>query len=229
MTDPKDFYNNWVDYLSERKSRHEVIFKGLERCNLEPGKKVLDLGCGTGITSIFMARRGCKVTGVDFAENLIEYAREHNKNKNTDYIVGDITDIDLEQPFDLICLTDVLEHVDPKKLGDVMSTIQKHAHYLTVVYVNVPYHLFAEYGRDKFQQQPIETALPLSFLLKMFESAGWAPMDLFMYGLGSPVEYIEITLVTKHNLNLMWDHYYNPSDSEKESADDDQSLEGEEE
>jgi SAM-dependent methyltransferase len=223
----KDFYNEWTDYLSKRTKRHEVIFRGLERMNLEPGKTVLDLGCGTGITSIFMARQGCKVTGVDFAENLIEYAKEHNSNKNTDYIVGDITDIRLEKPFDLICLTDVIEHIDPSKISNLMETVQNHAHYLTVVYVNIPYHLFAEYGRDKFQQQPVETAIPMQLLLTLFEKAGWAPMDIYMYGLRSPVEYVELSLVTKNNLNLMWDHYYNPSEPEEGSGQETDSLDGE--
>jgi SAM-dependent methyltransferase len=227
MEESKDFYNNWVDYLAERTPRHKQIFKGLERCNLEPGKRVLDLGCGTGITSIFMARQGCKVTGVDFAENLIAYAEEHNSNDNTTYVVADATEVDLEQPFDLICLTDVIEHIDPNKLTDLMETIRKHAHYLTVVYVNIPYHLFTEYGRDKFNQQPIESAIPLSLLLNMFEAIGWSPMDIFMYGLGSPVEYVEICFVTHNNLSQMWDHYYNPSDSEEESDQKIDPLEGE--
>jgi len=217
MQEPKDFYNDWVDYLSEKKTRHEQVFKGLQRCNLGAGKTVLDLGCGTGITSIFMARNGCKVTGVDFAEKLIEYAEKHNSNKNTEYLVGDITEIDLGKPFDLICMTDVIEHIDPERIGKLMETVQKHAHYLTVVYVNVPYHLFTEYGRDKFQQQPIETAIPMALLFQLFEAAGWAPMDVFMYGLGSPVEYVEICFVTKRNLTIMWDHYYNQQPASEES------------
>ena len=206
----KEFYNEWVDHLSKETDNHKFIFKGLEQCNLEPGKTVLDLGCGTGLTTIFMARQGCKVTGVDFADKLIEYAEEHNSNKNTEYIVGDITEIDLEKPFDLIVLSDVIEHVAPGKLGALMETVQKHAHYLTVVYVNIPYHLFTEYGRDKFYQQPIETAIPMTLLFQLFEGAGWAPMDVFMYGTESPVEYVQVCFVTHNNLTAMWDHYHNP-------------------
>jgi cyclopropane fatty-acyl-phospholipid synthase-like methyltransferase len=36
--------------------------------------KVLDAGCGTGDTAIFLASRGCKVTGIDFLEGPIERA-----------------------------------------------------------------------------------------------------------------------------------------------------------
>ena len=37
---------------------------------------VLDAGCGTGDTSIFLAGRGCQVTGIDFIEEAISRARQ---------------------------------------------------------------------------------------------------------------------------------------------------------
>jgi SAM-dependent methyltransferase len=39
------------------------------------GARVLDIACGTGNTAIPLARRGCIVTGVDIAPNLLEQAR----------------------------------------------------------------------------------------------------------------------------------------------------------
>lgn len=43
---------------------------------LGAGARVLDVACGTGNTAIPLARRGCVVTGVDIAPNLLEQARE---------------------------------------------------------------------------------------------------------------------------------------------------------
>jgi len=42
---------------------------------LKDGDRVLDLGCGPGLYSTRLARRGLQVTGVDFSANSIEYAR----------------------------------------------------------------------------------------------------------------------------------------------------------
>ena len=47
----------------------------IHRLNLAPGARVLDVACGTGNTSIPLARGGALVTGVDIATNLLEQAR----------------------------------------------------------------------------------------------------------------------------------------------------------
>jgi ubiquinone/menaquinone biosynthesis C-methylase UbiE len=49
--------------------------KFIERLNLQPGEKVLDVACGTGNTAIPAAKKGAIVTGIDIAPNLIEQAR----------------------------------------------------------------------------------------------------------------------------------------------------------
>src|SRR6266567_447483 len=46
------------------------------RLDLEPGMRVLDVGCGTGNQSLPAARLGAMVTGVDIAPNLLAQAVE---------------------------------------------------------------------------------------------------------------------------------------------------------
>ncbi|MFC6767944.1 class I SAM-dependent methyltransferase [Natrinema soli] len=41
----------------------------------EPTKRVLDVGCGTGVISLLLAELGHDVTGVDFAPEMLEQAR----------------------------------------------------------------------------------------------------------------------------------------------------------
>jgi SAM-dependent methyltransferase len=47
----------------------------VDRLNILPGMRVLDVACGTGNQAIPAARRGALVTGVDIAPNLVEQAR----------------------------------------------------------------------------------------------------------------------------------------------------------
>lgn len=47
----------------------------LSRIPIEPGQRLLDVGCGAGQLAIPAARAGADVTGIDIATNLVEQAR----------------------------------------------------------------------------------------------------------------------------------------------------------
>src|SRR5260370_14518015 len=59
---------------------------------LEPGK-ALDLGCGTGTNSIYLARHGWETTGVDFVPRAIAQARRKAAAAGASprFLVGDVT------------------------------------------------------------------------------------------------------------------------------------------
>ena len=63
----------------------------VNRLNLEPGTKVLDVACGTGNVALPAARAGAVVTGVDIAPNLVEQARENARSEglNAKFEEGD--------------------------------------------------------------------------------------------------------------------------------------------
>lgn len=74
-------------------------------CN-KPQMDILDLGCGPGIYAEKFAEKGHNVTGVDFSENSISYARKQAKEKNLEinYICQDYLGLNYENKFDLIIL-----------------------------------------------------------------------------------------------------------------------------
>ena len=53
----------------------------VNRLNLEPGMKFLDVACGTGNLALPAARAGAVVTGVDIAPNSVEQARENARGE----------------------------------------------------------------------------------------------------------------------------------------------------
>ena len=63
----------------------------VNRLNLKPGKKFLDVACGTGNLALPAARAGAVVTGVDIAPNLVEQARENARREglNVQFDEGD--------------------------------------------------------------------------------------------------------------------------------------------
>jgi ubiquinone/menaquinone biosynthesis C-methylase UbiE len=71
---------------------------------LLPGKAVLEIGCGTGTNAIALARRGYRVTAVDFVDLAVRRAREKAREAGLeiDFRVGDATRIDLGGPYDVV-------------------------------------------------------------------------------------------------------------------------------
>jgi ubiquinone/menaquinone biosynthesis C-methylase UbiE len=64
-----------------------------ERAGLLPGARLLDLGCGPGLYARRFAGRDLRVTGVDFSENSLAYARQHDPHST--YIHADYRTLDL--------------------------------------------------------------------------------------------------------------------------------------
>ena len=78
-----------------------------------PPARLLDLGCGTGWTSAFFARRGYRVTGQDIAPVMIEYAernRARYEAKDLDFILSDYESLNFSEPFDCAVFYDSLHH-----------------------------------------------------------------------------------------------------------------------
>ena len=75
------------------------------------GKKVLDLGCGTGRHAIPLAKAGASVTGVDFSDEMLAVARENAAGTDVTFINAELGAVPLEDQFDLILCSLVLSHV----------------------------------------------------------------------------------------------------------------------
>jgi len=80
----------------------EFIYNFCEK----PGMQIMDLGCGPGIYTKEIAKRGHHVTGMDFSENSIAYAKKQASinNQNIEYICQNYLKLDYVEKFDLITM-----------------------------------------------------------------------------------------------------------------------------
>jgi cyclopropane fatty-acyl-phospholipid synthase-like methyltransferase len=65
---------------------------------------IIDLGCGTGTHSIYLAQQGFTVTGIDVSKTAIQRAKEKASRAGLkpEFIVHDVTNLDfLRGPFDI--------------------------------------------------------------------------------------------------------------------------------
>lgn len=77
-----------------------------------PYRRLLDLGCGTGLTGTSLADMADEITGVDLAEGMLEQADE--RGVYADLYVGEAVDFlegTEDPPWDLLTATDVLPYL----------------------------------------------------------------------------------------------------------------------
>ena len=76
----------------------------------------LDLGCGAGVFSIYMAKHGYNVTGLDFIPEALDMARLLAKEKNAtvNWVEADLLQWDPKEKFDIILDSGCLHTISDK-------------------------------------------------------------------------------------------------------------------
>ncbi len=117
------------DWQDMRHMRHYAIQDGryLEKlfALVQPGWRVLDIGCSSGVISLEMARRGAHVEGIDVSAEALkiaqDYAAEHPPRGSLQYRLADVNCDPLpESYYDLIVALGVLHH-----LTDVRAALER--------------------------------------------------------------------------------------------------------
>ena len=100
--------------------------------HLQPGQRVLDIGCGPGTITTDLAGRVApgQVSGRDAAEGVVELARQQAQRTgvtNAEFAVGDVYNLDFEdQTFDIVYAHQLLQHLtDPVRALREMRRVLK--------------------------------------------------------------------------------------------------------
>lgn len=89
---------------------------------LKSGSLVLDVGCGAGVKTSYLKKKGLKVVGIDFSEKMIEIAKQ--MMPNTKFLVADITEpLEIDERFDGIFAQAVLLHIYKKNVKLVLANL----------------------------------------------------------------------------------------------------------
>ena len=164
---------------------------------VKSGESILDLGCGTGLTSKFMAQLGAKVTAMDISPKLIEFARKESAHKNVKYAIGDITELyplsplHLKDQFDGIVMVDVFEHIPRQDIDKLLLNIERYSHDHTWIFLNIPDGRYQEAAHHyiKDHLQVIDEGYLISILLKYFNQIDFEAVDIDIYGVDTPCQY----------------------------------------
>lgn len=148
MTDPNrqihEFWNSRAD-LKDLAGTNDLMAKQLEMAvlakHVRPGQKILEIGCGNGITAIELARQqDIELTGIDFSEKMILEARNIASGQKlkgrVSFQVGDIRDLSgITDRYDLVITERVLINLadwpsQAQSIRDIMGLLKPGGKYL---------------------------------------------------------------------------------------------------
>ncbi|VWX55648.1 3-demethylubiquinone-9 3-methyltransferase and 2-octaprenyl-6-hydroxy phenol methylase [Burkholderiales bacterium 8X] len=126
--------HRWWDLDSEFRPLHEINplrLEWIEQMAPLAGKEALDVGCGGGILTDAMARRGAKALGIDLASRALKVAQLHALEAGTPnvaYREVSVEALAAERPgsFDVVTCMEMLEHVpEPASIVKACADLAK--------------------------------------------------------------------------------------------------------
>ncbi len=110
---------------------------------IEPGSKILDVGCGTGNLAFRLAPAAVEVVGVELSPAMEEYAtrRLGADTSNVSFVLGDVTEVLKKRPtgyFDVATMILVLHEMPAEARAPVLREVTRVAKRLLCLEYRVP-------------------------------------------------------------------------------------------
>ncbi len=193
----RDYYDNFLGYLENdldhANPRHARVLQALEQ-RAKPGMRVLDLGCGIGITTRALRKMngGAETVGVDLSPALIGKAQTLSE---ATFHVADVTELALGRRFDLLCMVDALEHIAPSRYAALWDVFAAHAAPGATLYLNLPNPRLLETLQEETPEalQILDESVPLDTMIALAYARGFQLLTMSTYALWRPEEYVELT------------------------------------
>jgi Methylase involved in ubiquinone/menaquinone biosynthesis len=143
-------YNSWANqYDSNDNKTRDLEARALREClGTLSFDRCLEIGCGTGKNTIWLAGKSQHITAVDLSEEMVAKAKEKVKGSQVQFKLADITkEWDFcDGSYDLAVFSLVLEHIE-----DLGPVLKKTSHALNpggYVYIG-ELHPFKQYTGSK--------------------------------------------------------------------------------
>ena len=154
----------------------EIIAK---LCQIKPGQKVLEIGCGTGHFSAYFEELGGEVTGLDISFEMLELAKERGGDLAINFEAGEAYALPFaDKSFDLVAMITTLEFISsPQKALAEAFRVSKGRVFLGIL----NRHSFLAWRRKKsskkiWQQAKFYALREIKKLLGKDKKVKWRPV-----------------------------------------------------
>jgi tocopherol O-methyltransferase len=104
---------------SKETAQLQLIDHLAQLANIKPGSRILDIGCGFGGTSLYLAKNyGVSATGITISPVQVQMAKEATAKTNLDasFLLMDAEEMQFAGPFDVLWSVESISHYhDPRK------------------------------------------------------------------------------------------------------------------
>jgi len=114
IVDDRGYNQGFKESASSRKRMERRADWMIEEMDIESGKSVLEIGCGTGYLSYYIAKKtGMRVAGTDLCRPFIEEATRNYILPNLSYYIVDFNQAaeSVHEPFDYVVGNGILHHL----------------------------------------------------------------------------------------------------------------------
>ncbi|HEY7419479.1 MAG TPA: methyltransferase domain-containing protein [Ktedonobacteraceae bacterium] len=118
------------------RARQATVLAWIDDLALEPGCRILEVGCGAGFLSIALAQRGFRLVAIDSVKAMVELARQHAADaKVTSRLsldIGDVNSLAFEDgTFDLVIALGVIPWLErPEQAIQEMARVTRPGGYV---------------------------------------------------------------------------------------------------
>ena len=188
-------------------AQHMAVYKYIK--DIARDKLLLEIGCGDGYGSAYLANSGKKIVSVDYDEKTVAKGHAKYRVDNLDFLCMGATGLGFkDEIFDAVCSFQVIEHIPEDKLTAYLSEVRRVLKSDGEFYLSTPNIDVMNKGKPDYKKSPAHyKEFTISEIKKLLSNI-FAKVDMF--GVGLTFKHIVLQRLKKIGIAKIFPDRLNP-------------------